>query len=428
MRKIIGISLTIVSVLGAQSYRAVIQDLDRSYKLQSARAMEQAAASLADAAAGKALPTLDASIRGVHLRQEPMLEGLPAPLPPTIPLGGNDRVETALTLRYPFFTGFAVSASIDKARLQHEQAALRMTDLRRNLALGATRLYATAVALQHTQIAQSRAREAIRKAYAKARGMRDAGLLDAAALATIEAKAYEMDAQIARTRTQYRQTLVRLGQLTRRDVRSVDARHFAIPNPTRERILAAALRSRADLAALRKAAKISREDIRLARSTFLPQVGIEAALKYEGETVGSLGESDTDRSYVALEATWNLFNGEADSARLEAARCKALAASSDLREYRSMIRMEIDNGFEELRALRVQYRALKKVRHARAKALKKIEGKFAQQLASADELSRAIADLSAAQAAVAAQGAAIEAQKATLWLMAGWQVFRRVVR
>jgi len=390
--------------------------------------MEQAAASLADAAAGKALPTLDASIRGVHLRQQPMLDGLPAPLPPAIPMGGKNRIEAALTLRYPLFTGFAVSASIDKARLQREQAALRVTDLRRNLALGATRLYAAAVALQHTQTAQSRAREAIRKAYAKARGMRDAGLLDAAALATIEAKAYEMDAQIARTRTQYRQTLARLGQLIRRDVRSVDARHFAIPNPTRERILSAAVRSRADLAALRKAAKISREDIRLARSTFLPQVGLEAAIKHEGESLGSLGESDTDRSYVALEATWNLFNGGADSARLEAARCKAMAASSDLREYRSMIRMEIDNGFEELRALRAQYRALKKVRQARATALKKIEGKFAQQLASADELSRAIADLSAAHAAVAAQGAAIEAQKATLWLMAGWRVFRRVVR
>ncbi len=155
----------------------------------------------------------------------------------------------------------------------------------------------------------------------------------------------------------------------------------------------------------------------------MPQVGLEAALKDEGETPGSPGE--TDRSYVAVGMNWNLFNGGSDSARLEASRCRALAAQSDLREYRDVIRMEIENAFEELRALRLQYRALKKARQARADSLKKIEGKFAQQLASADELSRAIADLSAAKAAVAAQGAAIEAQKATLWLMAGWDAYRQ---
>ena len=428
MKKVVWISWIITSLLGAESYRAVIHNLNRSLKLQSAQAMQQAASALADAESGRALPTLDASIRGVHLRTQPMFRGLPAPLPPAIPMGGKNRVEAALTLRYPLFSGFAIGASIDKARLRREQAALRVTDLRRNLALGATRLYAAAVALRHTEAAQSEARHAIAQAYTKAKGMRDAGLIDEASLSTIEAQAYEMDAQITRTRTQYRQTLARLGQLTRRDLRSVDAHSFALPNPSQKKILSTALHSRADLVALRKSAQMSQQDIRLAKSTFMPQVGLEAALKHEGETLGSLGDTQTDRSYVAIGATWNLFNGGSDTARLEAARCKALAAQSDVREYRAVIRMEIGNAFEELRALRAQYRAFKKARVARTASLKKIEGKFDHQLASADELSRAIADLAAARAALAAQGATIEAQKATLWLMAGWGTFRRAVR
>ncbi len=270
MRKIIWVVLALSVGSGAQSYRAVIHSLDRAFKLQSARAMEQAAAALAEAAEGRALPSLDASIRGVRLRTRPMLEDLPAPLPPAIPLGEKTRIETALVLRFPLFTGFAISASIDKARLQREQAALKVTDLRRNLALGATRLYAAAVALYHTQKAQTEARHAIAKAYAKAKGMHEAGLIDAASVATIEAQAYETDARIARTRTRYRQTLARLGQMIRQKIRAVDARTFAVANPSRKQILSKALRSREDLAALRKAAQISREDIRLAKNVYAP--------------------------------------------------------------------------------------------------------------------------------------------------------------
>ena len=424
------LSILIPGLLRAESYREILGKLEKSPALQSARLMGKAAEEKARAAEGKNLPSLDLEFQGAWLKETPTMilhTGLGPSAP--LPMGRTRQFTGALSLRYPLFTGFAVTAQIERSRWEAERVRLRALDLRRNLILRATELFGAVRATERNLQALEEARRAILAAKKKAEGLYKNGLLPPADLYNIRARVYDVEAQIAQVRGERSRLLNRLGYLTGAPVASLDGPIALRGLPGKAALKKRAYAGRSDLRALRSALKVDEATIRLAESRYYPTVGVEAALKRHGDTPALNGDGFTnaDRSYVGVDLSWNLFNGMSDRHNVEAARYKRLASAAAVLDYRQRIATEIDNALLDLRTLRAKLRSARMQVKAQEEYYRLTRGRFDNQLASADELSRAIAELAAAKARVGALRESLRVQRAKLWLMSGLKSFENAL-
>ena len=420
--------LAINGALFAQTYSKIIEDIDNSPTLQSVKELNMAAGSVAKAAKGRSLPTLDLSFGAAWLKDTPTVTfRIPGTPPLEAPMGTKRNFIGSLRLAYPLFTGFAVSAEIDKAELEHKRAELKLLDIKRNLYLQATELAGACYAADKTLEAKVEAKKAMDDAYKKAKGLYDNGLLPPADLYNIEAKRYAVEAEIIEAKTRKQQILNRLSYLLGNPVDSVELPlHISSIAMDRNALIKEALSSREDIKALKSVLLIDRTQIDLAKSRFYPKVALAAELKRRGDTPKLNGDGFTnpDQSYIGASATWNLFSGFSDTETVEAARYRRLASEAALNDYKNRVKTELENAFLDLSALYSRVQSAKMELKARKAYCDLTRGRFENQLADADELSRSIAELFASKAKVFVLESRIFSQKATIWLMAGIEPFK----
>ncbi len=421
--------LMIPILVNAQSYRQILEHVRHALPLQSAKQLEVAAIHEASAAKSRNLPMLEAHLQALHLKETPTMIlhfNLPG-LEPEIPMGTKEQWVGDITLSYPLFTGFAITAMIDRSEYAKEMAHLKRLDLQRKLYLQTTRLCAAVYTADKTLKAQRAAQEAIEKAYRKAKGLYDNGLLAPADLYNIEAKKFAIEAQMTATKTQKARFLNQLSYLVDTPVTDVESLADVTPSIDKEKTIRIATMGREDLKALEASLHMDRTRIEMAKSAYYPTVAVVAAVKKQGDTLRMNGDGyrNADQSFLGMQASWNLFHGFGDQQRVEAARAKALASKIALEDYRKRIRTELDNAFLDLGALLSRHLSARMQVKAQEAYYRLTEGRFENQLASADELSRAIADLAKAHAKEAALKADIFVQKATIYLLGGLSLFEK---
>ena len=411
--------------LWAQSYPEVISRVERSLTLQSAQQLEKAALESYRAAEGKNLPVLDASLSAIKFQETPTVTFGSTKLP----MGTKNHTEGSLTLTYPLFSGFAITSSIEKAKLSHEKAALEVSDLKRNLFVNATRLYSAVAATNAIIAAQEEAKNAIGESYAKAKGLYDNGMLAPAELYAIEAKKFEIEAQITESQNRKSQALNQLSHLTGEKIESAQLPANALPITEENEMIAIALTQREDLLALAKAMDIAQSDIKIAQSRYYPNVALVGSLKGQGDTLALDGDGYTNanKSYAGIFASWNLFSGFSDVHTAEAAKAVRLASSITLEDYKHRIATEIDNGYLDINATQSKLESARMQVKASGEYAKLTRGRFENQLAGADELSRAIADFASAKSKVATLESDLFNQSATLWLNGGLETYQEKV-
>jgi len=421
-----------LGLLQAQSYREIVKHITETPAMQGAQLLQKAAEEAAYANEGKELPSLDLNFQGAWLKDTPTMylhevNGITLPKPLPMPMGKTRDFIGELKLSYPLFTGFAISAQIDRSRLEAQQARLKVLDARRNLILNATELYGAIETTQATLQALYKAKKATLSALKKAEGLYKNGLIPPADLYNIKARVYDVDASITETRSHREQLLNQLSYLAGERISGLNGTIPLATPPTPGTLKQEAYRKRSDLRVLQTLLHIDEAQIRLAESRYYPTVGVAAALKRHGDTLALDGDGFTnaDRSYVGVDLSWNLFNGGSDKHTVEAARYKKLSAASSLLDYRRRVDTEIDNAYAQLRALRSKLKSARMRVQAQKEYYKLTRGRFDNQLASADELSRSIADLANARAKKAAIESSIRVQKAKIWLLSGVESFER---
>ncbi|MCK9373265.1 MAG: TolC family protein [Sulfuricurvum sp.] len=415
-------------LLWGESYQEVIRSCDNSLLLKSADQLTDSAREYYRAAEGKNLPTIDLRLSAAKLYTTPTMTFKMPPLytPMQAPVATKEHVEGEVILTYPLFSGFAIRASIDKARLTHEKLFLQAADAKRNLYIDATRLYSSIAAADAIIEAQTEAKKAITDSYEKAKGLYEQGLLAPAGLYTIEAKRYAIEAELFDTQNKKAQALNHLTYLTGITLTGALIATDTLRVPARDDLIASALSRREDILSLAKALNIAQTDIALAKSRYYPTVALVGSLKHQGNTLSLNGDGFTnaDKSYAGLSASWNLFNGMSDLHTLQAAEAAQLASALTLEEYKQRVKTEIDNAYLDLETLQKRLISATMQVKAAQEYARLTQGRFENQLASADELSRAIADLSAAKAANANLQSERFNQNATLWLRGGLETYR----
>ncbi|HZF70187.1 TolC family protein [Sulfuricurvum sp.] len=409
----------------AQSYPEVISVLDHSLMLQSAQQLEIAAYESYKAAEGKNLPTLDASLSAIKFQDTTTVTFGSMKLP----MGTKNHTEGSLTLTYPLFSGFAISSSIEKAKFSHEKAALEVADLKRNLYVNATKLYSAVAVADEIIAAQEEAKYAIGESYAKAKGLYDNGMLAPAELYAIEAKKFEIDAQITESKNRKSQALNQLSYLTGVKIDSAHIPENTLSIPDENDILARALAEREDVLALSKSMDIAQSDVKISQSRYYPTVALIGSLKGQGDSLEFDGDGYTNgnKSYAGVSASWNLFSGFSDIHTTEAAKAAKLASSITLEDYKHRISTEIENAYLDMHATQSKLESARMQVKASGEYAKLTRGRFENQLVGADELSRSIADLASAKAKAANLESELFNQTAVLWLEGGLNAFQERV-
>jgi len=414
--------------LNAQTYTELLNLLEHSYNYQSAKALENASEALYQASLGKNLPALDATLSAIEFNEIPnMTLHLPSFPVTTAEVGTRRHLEGALVLSYPLFTGFAISSSIDKAKLEYEQAILKVTNLKRNLAMHVTQLYSAVISEDKVIEALQSSYDALQLSYQKAKGFYDNGLLAQSELYAIEAKTYDMQAQITKHRNQKKQMLNQLSMLLNTKISTLSPQTILYDTPEFDEAKAVALSEREDVLAMHKALDIAQSNVALAQSKLYPNVALVGVLKRQGDSLELNGDGYTnaDKSYAGISVSWNLFNGYTDMHTIDAARASKLSAFSDLEAYKEHVLTEIDNTLLEIETLKANLKSAEQEENATYEYTKLTQGRFDNQLTSADELSRAIANLATIKAKVASLQSEIFYQNALVWLECGWHIFEK---
>lgn len=415
--------------LYAQTYTELLNLLEKNNSYKSAKELQSASESLYQAAQGKNLPSLDATLSAIEFNDIPnMTLHLPSFPVTTANVGTRKHLEGALVLSYPLFTGFAISSSIDKAKLESEQASLKVTNLKRNLAMHMTQLFSTIVAEEQVIEALVSSELAINQSYKKAKGFYDNGLLAQSELYAIEAKKYDIEAQILHHRNQKKQLLNQLSSILNTKIEAVQSTTLkTFDTPHLNEVITLALNEREDLQAMAKAIDVAQSSVELAKSKNYPTLAMVGVLKRQGDSLELNGDGYTnaDKSYVGLSASWNLFNGYTDAHNIDAARASKMSAFFNLEEYKQQVSLEVENTTLELKTLEAKLHSATLEAKASESYSHLTQGRFDNQLTSADELSRAIANLASAKAKVATLQSELFNQSARLWLECGWNVFEK---
>lgn len=417
--------------LYGQTYTELLNLLEQSNSYKSAKELESASESLYKAAQGKNLPSLDATLSAIEFNEIPNMT-LRLPYSPAIQadVATRKHIEGALVLSYPLFTGFAISSAIDKAKLEHEQATLKVTNLKRNLAMHVTQLFSAIVAEEKVIEALQSSQSAINQSYKKAKGFYDNGLLAQSELYAIEAKQYDIEAQLLHHHNQKKQLLNQLSLIVNTKIETLKSDTFkAFDIPTQIEATQMALTEREDLHVMEKAIDVAQSSVELAKSKNYPTLAMVGVLKRQGDSLELNGDGYTnaDKSYVGLSASWNIFNGYSDAHAIDAARASKMSAFFTLEEYKQHVTLEVENTQLEIKTLQAQLQSALLETKASESYTHLTQGRFDNQLISADELSRAIANLASTKAKVAILQSELFNQSALLWLECGWSIFEKKV-
>jgi outer membrane protein TolC len=370
-------------------------------------AMQQAKvyASLHDAAKSGHYPSLDLSYSGTYLYEEPVvyLQGSFPGLPPgtALQIQAQNLYSGAIRLTYPLFTGFAVSAQIDEAKLRMYRAVLEADDAKRNLYMGVVQAYTAAVSMKHLMDSQQDALEATQKSYDKAKGFFDLGMGSASELYRIEANLHAVKAQQIQTNNRYKIALSQLSLMTKETINTVESLP-SIQELSLDQLIQKAIVSRPDLRAIRLIVQEQQSKIDLAKSTYYPSVGLYAQAARVGDTLALDGDGFTnkDRSAAGFQINYNLFSGFKTQSQLEAAREGKLSAELMLQSYTDKVTTEINESYLTYTSLLSERKAAEAQVKAQESYEKLLQGQFEHQLADADQLSRAISSLAIARASL----------------------------
>lgn len=373
-----------------------------SAKTYVAKAYEKSA----EAATSKLYPRLDVSYKALDYSQQPSMS---VNLPPILQNGNlvnapKNYYEGEITVRYPIFRGFAIDATVQKARFEAKRAELERDDLKRNIYAKTVSLYFSAASLGSSEEAYAAAVSYMSESLKKAEAMYGLGLIGGYEIENIKSKYHEILSEafeIKNKKESVVNTLERVSGL-RFDGVLDGAKGY---EPNKAEIVSEALADREDVLAIKTALEIGDEDIRAAKSGFYPALDFVAGVKRAGDTPRLNGDGFTnqDKSYAALLASINIFDGFESSKTLEAARAKKIASELFYADYKNGVKTEIENLFLELGYAKQKVVALDQNVKAAMEFYRLTAARFDNRLVGADELSRSVSDLAAAKSKLAAE-------------------------
>jgi len=312
----------------------------------------------------------------------------------SLPVADKSHFTGEIRYSYPLFTGFGITNLIKKSELELIKQRLELKNVKRELILNAAKLYSSVYALKCNVNALNSAKKALNTAREKAEALYKEGLINKSSVDEINAKYYEVIADIKNLNSQKESLLNTLSYLLNKKIDSIDG------ITVEKTAFSPHFDKRPDVMAIKETLKISDTDIKLAKSKLYPQVGFVAGLKREADNF-VLTKNDyqnIDKSYLGIGIKYNVFNGGATKSEVETAKIAKASAALYYKDYLNKIKTDYKNDLNSYNALFFRLKAAKEEVKARESYYEYIKAKFNEGLADSSDLNDAIAKLAAAKA------------------------------
>lgn len=396
--------------LSAESFNQIRNEITNSLKYKMEAQKVKIYEQKLKAVQAKNLGSLDAEYNAVHFFKQPVMKITTSQpievasdgvhlvyktFESELPMSDKNHFVGKIEYSYPLFTGYAISTLISKSKLELIKARLELKNVKRELLLNAAQLYANIYALKCQINALKSAKKALESAKEKAEGFYKEGLINKSSLDEINAKYYEIIADIKNIKSQKKSLINMLSYLINKKITEIDGILDLTKLHFKENF-----QNRPDVKAIKETLLISDRDIKLAKSKLYPQIGFQIGLKREGDNI-TLTKNDyqnIDKSYAALGIKYNIFDGGAAKAEIEMAKKAKLSALLFYNDYLNQIKTEYKNDLNTYSALFYRLKAAKEEVKARRSYFEYIKAKFNEGLADSSDLNDAIAKLAAAKA------------------------------
>jgi len=396
-------------ILSAENFTQIKSEITNSLKYKMQEKKIKIFEEKLKSVKAKNYGTLDLEYNAVHLFKQPVMKMdsmqpvkadtttgnlVYVPVHSELPMSDKNHFTGVLKYSYPLFTGFAITNMIEKSKLELIKEKINLNNVKRVLTLNAAKLYSNIYALKAKINALEKAKAALLSAKEKAESFYKEGLLNKASVDEIDAKYYEIIALIKETKAQKSSLLNLLSYLINKKVSKIDAISVQKYN------LPPKFENRPDIKAIKETLKIKDKDIKLAKSKYYPQIGVEAGIKREADNV-VLSDNDyqnIDKSYIALGVKYNLFDAGEKKATLQMAKLAKSTYMIYYKDYLNQVKTNYQNDLDTLKALFYRLKAAKEEVEARESYYEYIRAKFEEGLEDSSDLNDAIAKLAEARA------------------------------
>jgi len=292
---------------------------------------------------------------------------------------------------FPIFNS-TLNNGVTKSKLEVIKNRLNVENVKRIVFLNSLKLYSAIYATNENIKALKVAKQALIDSKEKAKALYDSGLLDKSNYDDINAKYYEIVAQIEDIKSQKNALLSQLSYLLNKKVTNIAG--IEIDN----KLITPNFQNRPDVKIIKENLHIANQDIKLVKSTYYPEIGVQIGLKREGDNfvLSKNDYSNIDKSYIALGVSYS-FDGSKKH-QLEAAKIAKNINLMFYTDYLNKIKSEYNSDLNRKKALFYQLKALKEEIKARKSYYSYIKSKFDEGLADSTDLNNAIAKLAQSQA------------------------------
>ncbi len=379
--------------------QAMQQAVTRHPAVQAAAARTQAARAQARQAIGYRLPSVDvaetfirtnnpAEAFAFQMNQErfSMAEfGNPANDPNNPDLLNTYMTRAEATL--PVFTGGMLHGRTMQAHSMAKAATQDETRTRENVALDATTAWLNLSKAREFKDLMQRSL-ATAEAHAKrADDFFKQGML--APHEILRAQVFVAEMREYRTRADEQEQLAQaalnfnLGNSQDTPITLAEAQPATVEDIVLDAAVKQALNGRPDLLAAREKLKAGRLEVTVARSSFLPQVGIVGRYDmYDDKLLGDHGSSWA----IMGQAKLNLFRGGADRHAWQKAALDAKAGAADVRRFEEGVTLEVRQALAEQTSAGLRAQAATAALTAGRENLRVTEARYAQGIAKMTDL------------------------------------------
>lgn len=275
-----------------------------------------------------------------------------------IVVNDRDLFHYQLDLVQPLFTGYALSARENLAKLEVDLAGFDLARARSDLLLETNLRYLEVLdADQRLRLANEEMAQ-LKQHRKDAQALFDQGLIPPNDLLKAEVSLAQAELKQRRERGERQLAGSRLALLiglSRSE--ELQLKEPDLPLPTElpaEQLEEVALRERPELAAARQAIHLAKEQVHLAESRFYPQLNLVGSYQRAGNDIATSENPyrNKDNASIGVQLDWNLFSSGADRQRSIAARRKVAASRQALASLEDQVRLDVEAALEKLAVAR----------------------------------------------------------------------------
>jgi len=374
-------------LLGAISFNDIQKEITNSFKYKIAKTNVEIYKEKLKIAKSKLYGKITLNYQATHLFSNPYLNI-------TIPSLGTSKIELSknnyvgsIVYSYPIFSGFLITSLISKSKLELIKSKLELENVKRELILNSAKIYSDIYAINANINALKEAKKALFISYEKAKYFYKENLINKSELDEIEAKYYELKANIKELEAKKEALINTLSYLINKQIKDISTvkvkKETFNPN----------FQNRADIKAIRLTLNIKDKDILIAKSKLYPQVALQVGIKKEANNVW-LNRNEfqnVDKSFIGVGIEYSFDLGIKPS--IEIAKKAKLNAYMFYNDYLNKIKTDYNNDLALYKALFVNLKAVNKEIKARKSYYDLIQAKFNEGLVDSVKLNEAISKL-----------------------------------